>query len=73
MRKADERVCIYTIILTDTWDHIQKRTKDTEMVPCTESVMILEANEENREKVAGGNFVLWLKKYPRIPEVPERE
>ena len=25
--RADERVCIYAVILTDTWDHRQKESK----------------------------------------------
>ena len=51
MSEADERVCIYAVILTDTWDHLQKGSKDTEMRPFTESYTILEANERNREQV----------------------
>ena len=50
MSEADERVCIYALILTDTWDHLQKGSNDTEMRPCTESYMILEASEGNREQ-----------------------
>ena len=49
MSEVDERVCIYAVILTDTWDHLQKGSKDTEMRPFTESYTILEANEGNRE------------------------
>ena len=37
MSEADERVCIYAVILTDTWDHLQKGSNDTEMRPCPES------------------------------------
>ena len=50
MSEAAERVCIYAVILTDTWDHFQKRSNDTEMRPCTESYVILAANEGNREQ-----------------------
>ena len=35
MSEADERVCIYPVILTDTWDQLQKGSTDTEMRPCT--------------------------------------
>ena len=48
MNEAGEGNCIYAIILTDTWDRLQKGSNDTEMRPCTESYMILEANEGNR-------------------------
>ena len=30
---------IYAVILTDTWDHLQKASNDTEMRPCPESYM----------------------------------
>ena len=50
MSEADERVCLYTVILRDTWDHLQKGSNETEMRLGTESYMILEANEENREQ-----------------------
>ena len=40
----------YAAILTYTCDHFQKGSNDTEMRLCTESYMILEANEENREQ-----------------------
>ena len=50
MSEADERVCIYAVLLTDTWDHLQKWSNDTEMRPCTESYVILESNEGNREQ-----------------------
>ena len=51
MSEADEKVCIYAVILTDTWDHFQKVNNDTDMRPCTKSYMILGANEGNREQV----------------------
>ena len=51
MSEADERVWIYAVILTDTWDHLKKASNDTEMRPCTEYYMILEASEGNREQV----------------------
>ena len=51
MSEANERVCVYAVILTDTWDHLQKGSNDTEMrLSCTESYMILEANEGTREQ-----------------------
>ena len=50
MSEADERVCNYAVILTNTWDHLQKGSNDTEMRPCSESCMILEANGGNREQ-----------------------
>ena len=50
MSEADERVCIYAVILTKTWDHLQKGINDTEMRLCTESYTILEANDENSEQ-----------------------
>ena len=51
MSEAGKRVCIYAVILTDTWDHLQKGSNDTEMrLSCTESYMILEASEGNREQ-----------------------
>ena len=51
MNEADEKVCIYAVILTDTRDQLQKGSNDTEMRLCTESYMILEASEGNREEV----------------------
>ena len=49
--RADERVCIYAVILTDTWDHLQKGSNDTEMRPsCTESYITLDASKGNREQ-----------------------
>ena len=48
MSEADERVCIYAVILADTWDHLQKGSNE-EMRPCTEFYMVLEANEGNIE------------------------
>ena len=49
MSKADERVCNYAVILTDTWVYLQKRSNDTEMRPSAEFYTILEANEGNKE------------------------
>ena len=52
MIETDERVYIYiyAVILTDTWDHLQKGSNDTVMRPCTEIYIILEASEGNREQ-----------------------
>ena len=50
MSEADERVCIYAVILTDTLDHLQKENNDTEMRTCTESYIIPEVNKGNREQ-----------------------
>ena len=50
MSEANERVCVYAVILTDTWDHVQKWSNETELRPCAESYMILEANEGNRRQ-----------------------
>ena len=52
MSEADERVCLYAVILTDAWEHLQKGSNDTEMRPCTKSYVILEANEGNRDVVS---------------------
>ena len=50
MSEADEGVCIYAVILTNTWDHLQKGSNDTETRPCTECDMMLEATEGTREQ-----------------------
>ena len=50
MSEANERVCVYAVILTDTWDHVQKWSNETELRPCAESYMILEASEGTREQ-----------------------
>ena len=52
MSEADERVCLYAVILTDAWEHLQKGSNDTETRPCTKSYVILEANEGNRDVVS---------------------
>ena len=49
MSEADERVCIYAVILTDTWDHPKKGSHYTQR-PCTESYMIPEIKEGKREQ-----------------------
>ena len=51
MSEADKSLYIYAAIVTDTWDHLQKGSNDTEMrLSCTETYMILEANEGTREQ-----------------------
>ena len=45
MSEADERVCIYAVILTDTWDLLRQGNSDTEMKPYTQSYMILKATD----------------------------
>ena len=51
MSEADERVCIFAKIMTDTWDHLHKESNDTETSPFAGSYMILEVSERNREQV----------------------
>ena len=75
MSEADERVYTYAVILTDTWDHLQKRSNDTELRPCTESYMILEANEvavnRPRGKCALNHHSFRHQiKYARCPKLP---
>ena len=50
MNEAGEGNCIYAIILTDTWDRLQKGSNDTEMRPYTESYTTLEASKGYREQ-----------------------
>ena len=59
MSEADERVCVYAVFHTDTWDHLQKGSNDTEMRPCTESYTRVKRNkpkkrEESKQYVGGG-------------------
>ena len=50
MNEAGEGNCIYAIILTDTWDRLQKGSNDTEMRPYTESYTTQEASKGYREQ-----------------------
>ena len=50
MSEADERVCIYAVTLTDSWDRLKKESNGRWWGPRADSNMILLANEGNREQ-----------------------